>query len=88
MNTNTMDYLFDEIALLPDLERDRLFYRMKNEFYSYPDEKIVAYSASGQPLSERQYQKRIREGILQCREGKCTSLEQLSTELGYDYENL
>ncbi len=55
---------------------------------SHSDEKVVAYTASGQPLTQSQYKKRVEEGILQCKEGKCTSLEQLSEELGYDDADL
>jgi len=51
-------------------------------------ENVVAYTASGIPLSESQYQKRIAEGIEQCKNGKSTTLEQLCRELGYNYEEI
>ena len=55
---------------------------------SFTEKKTVAYTASGQPLTKGQYQKLVNEGIRQCREGKSTSLEHLSEELGYNYEDL
>ena len=88
MNTKTIDYIFDEITLLPESDRDRLFLRMKDVYYSYSDNKTVAYTTSGRPLTKEQYRKRVEKGILQCKEGKYTELEQLSEKLGYNYADL
>ena len=85
MNVNTIDNKFDEIMILPDSERNRLFLRIKD---AYSEEKTVAHTASGQPLTKGQYQERVKAGILQCKEGKCTSLEQLSEDLEYNYADL
>jgi len=51
-------------------------------------DEAVIYTASGKPLTERQYRERIAEGISQCKIGKSTSLEQLSIKLGYNYAAL
>ena len=88
MSVNTVEHIFDEIMLLPPRDRDSLFIRIKDVFYSYSEEKPIAYTVSGNPLTRAQYQKRVQEGIYQCREGKYTSLEQLSETLGYNYEDL
>ena len=54
----------------------------------FTEEKTIAYTTSGQPLTKSQYQALVNEGIRQCKEGKYTSLEQLSEDLGYNYADL
>jgi len=55
---------------------------------SFSDKKTIAYTTSGRPLTKSQYQKLVNDGIRQCKEGKYTSLEQLSNDLGYNYADL
>ena len=87
MNVNAVDYIFNEISLLPNQDKEQLFLRMKKELYPYEDKKTVAYTVSGLPLTKEQYQKRIVESIKQYRDGKYTTLEQLSNDLGYKYDD-
>ena len=81
-----VENLYSEIILLSNVDRDNLFNRMKTEFYQSSD--IVAYSADDKALTREQYQKRVNTGIEQCTRGECTSLEELSRELGYHYAGL
>ena len=55
---------------------------------TFSEKKTVAYTTAGQPLTKSQYQQLVNEGICQCKEGKFTSLEQLSEDLGYNYAKL
>ncbi|MDR3095279.1 MAG: hypothetical protein LBU62_11695 [Bacteroidales bacterium] len=88
MNTPVVDQIFDEIALLPDNERDILFQKIHHVFYRSNEDAIVAYTAMGEPLTQEQYKQRIANGITQCKSGQCTTLEQLSADLGYCYADL
>ncbi len=82
----SIDHIFDEITLLTNEERDNLYRRIRTVYYS--DETIVAHTGSGEPLTKEQYIKRVEEGIAQCKQGKCSTLESLCSQLGYTYDDL
>jgi hypothetical protein len=86
MKQASVENIYREIVLLSDTERDRLYNRMKIDFYQ--NNEIVAFSANNQALTIEQYKKRVRMGIEQCISGKSIDLEVLSKELGYNYEDL
>ncbi|GHV65025.1 hypothetical protein FACS1894199_04680 [Bacteroidia bacterium] len=81
-----VDNIYSEIVHLSDTERDMLYKRMQQEYYI--NREIVAYSSSGEALTRDQYRQRINIGIEQCDKGQSTSLEDLCTELGYNYGDL
>ena len=78
--------IYNQIILLSDNERDKLYNRMKKEFYQSIE--IVAYATDGESLTREQYKKRVHAGIEQCMRGESISLEDLSKELGYNYADL
>jgi len=81
-----LDNIYDEIVLLPEIERGILYDRMKRDFYQ--NSEIVAYSANNEPLTIEQYKHRVKTGVEQCMDGQSIDLETLTTELGYSYADL
>ena len=86
MKQANIDNIYSKILLLSKTERDRLYNRMKSDFYK--NNEIVAYSANNQTLTVEQYKKRVKAGIEQCISGKNIDLETLTKELGYNYADL
>ena len=86
MKQASLDNIYGEILLLSDTERDRLYNRMKSDFYK--NNEIVAYSANNIPLTMAQYKQRVKAGIEQCINGQSVDLEVLTNELGYNYADL
>jgi len=82
----TIDSIYHEIILLSESDRDKLYDRIKSEFY--PNNEIVAYTSDGKSLTREQYQMQIKIGIEQCIKGESIALEELAKELGYDYADL
>jgi hypothetical protein len=68
-------------SIYPNLDREKLYERMKHEFYK--DAEIVAYASNGAELTREQYRERVKVGIEECAKGESISLEDLSKELGY-----
>ena len=81
-----VEHIYGEIMLLSDSDRSKLYHRIKSELYQ--SNKSTVYTTSGEPLTHEQYKQRVDAGIEQCREGKSSSLEDLSKELGYRYADL
>jgi hypothetical protein len=81
-----IENIYHAITLLSDTDRNRLYDRMKRDFYQ--DSEIVAYTTNGKALTCEQYKKRVHFGIEQCERGESISLEDLSLELGYNYADL
>lgn len=86
MKTSKIESIYNEIAHLSVTDRDRLYNRIKRNFYQ--NKEIIAYTTNGEPLTLDQYQKRVNTGIEQCIRGESISLEELSKELGYNYADL
>ena len=84
--TSKIESIYNEIAHLSATDRNRLYSRIKRNFYQ--NDEIVAYTANNEPLTLAQYQERVTAGIEQCMKGKSISLEDLSKELGYNYADL
>jgi hypothetical protein len=82
----SLDSIYNEITLLPDADKKKLYNRMQMEFYK--NSEIVAYTSGGEALTREQYRKRVHAGIEQCMRGESISLEDLSKELGYNYADL
>jgi len=86
MKLASIDNIYNEIILLSDSDRDKLYDRIKRNFYQNIE--IVAYTTDGKSLTHEQYRNRVRAGIEQCMKGESISLENLSEELGYNYADL
>ena len=86
MKHASIDNIYNEIILLSDSDRDKLYSRIKKNFYHNND--IVAYSTDGEALTHEQYRARVNAGIKQCLAGESISLEDFSKELGYNYADL
>jgi hypothetical protein len=83
---NNSALVIRKFVLLPDRDSDKLYDRIKREFY--PNNEVVAYTTNGDALTGEQYRKRVLAGIEQCEKGESISLEKLCTELGYDYAEI
>ena len=81
-----LESIYREIALLSDPERNKLYNRIKNDFYQ--NHEIIAYTTNNEPLTIEQYKIKVNMGIEQCKRGDSVSLEDLSDELGYNYADL
>ena len=86
MQQANIESIYNAIVLLSDVERERLYDRMRSDFYQNRD--IVAYTTSGKGLTLEQYRKRVKAGIEQCIKGESMELKDLTTELGYNYADL
>ena len=86
MEQISAESIYSEIVLLSDTERDKLYNRIRKNYYHNIE--IVAYTADGEALTSEQYKKRVTVGIEQCIKGESISLEDLSKELGYNYADL
>ena len=86
MKQLSAESLYSEIVLLSDMERDKLYNRMKKNFYQ--NNEVVAFTTNGKAITREQYRKRVNTGIEQCKRNESISLEDLSKELGYNYADL
>jgi hypothetical protein len=82
----SIENIYREIVLLSDVDRDKLYDRIKRDFY--PNSETVACTTNGQALTREEYQKQVNLGIEQCMKGESTSLEDLCKESGYNYADL
>lgn len=79
MERLNVESIYKEIVLLSDTDRDRLYNRIKNEFYK--DKKIVAYKTTGEPLTRSQYIERINIGLQQIENGEVLTMDELQKEI-------
>ena len=79
MKHQNLDNLYSEIMLLSDTDRDKLYNRMKNEFYQ--DKEIVAYTTSGKLLTEQEYIEQINIGLRQIENGEMITDKELQKEI-------
>ena len=86
MQQANIESIYNAIVLLPDVERENLYNRMRKDFYQ--NSEIIAYTANGIGLTMEQYRKRVQVGIEQCLKGEKIELKDLTTELGYNYADL
>jgi len=86
MEQARLENIYNEIMLLSDSDRLKLYSRMKKELHENTD--IVAYTTYGEPLTLEKYKKEVQAGIEQCMRGESSSLEDLCNELGYQYADL
>ena len=86
MEQISAESIYSEIVLLSDMERDKLYNRMKRNFYQ--NNEVVAYTTDGEAITREQYRKHVNTGIEQCKRNESISLEDLCEELGYNYADL
>ena len=86
MQHTSLENIYKEITLLPDTQRDKLYNRIKRDFYQKNE--IIAYTTDGQALTIEKYRKRVKAGINQCIKGESISLQDVTEELGYIYADL
>jgi len=75
----SLENIYNEIMLLPDVDRKKLYDRMKKEFYL--DKEVVAYTTSGKPLTKSEYMEQINIGIRQIDNGEVIADEELQKEI-------
>ena len=79
MIRTSLDNIFNEIMLLSDIDRDKLYNRMKKEFYR--DNEIVSYTTAGNPLTRKQYIEKIERAISEANRGELISDDELEKEI-------
>ena len=75
----SIDNIYSQIMLLSDTDKERLYLRMQKELHE--NQKIVAYTTSGQPLTEKQYVEKIERAIKQADRGELITDEELQKEI-------
>jgi len=79
MKHASLENIYNEIALLSDSDRYKLYNRMKKEFYQ--DREIVAYTTAGEPLSRKQYVEKIERAIAEADRNELITDEELEKEI-------
>jgi len=79
MKYTSLENIYNEIVLLSDTDRQKLYDRMKNEFYH--DNEIVAYTTAGKPLTKNEYIEQINIGLRQAENGELITDEELQKEI-------
>ncbi|MCL2329301.1 MAG: hypothetical protein FWC39_12420 [Bacteroidetes bacterium] len=79
MKHASLDNIYDDIMLLSDTDRNKLYDRMKMEFYN--NSEIVAYASNGEPLTIEKYRERVRIGVEQCMRGEVITDDELAKEI-------
>ncbi len=79
MKHMSLDNIYNEIMLLSDADRKKLYNRMKKEFN--PDREIVAYTTVGKSLTKKEYVEKIERAIAEADKGKLISDEELEKEI-------
>jgi hypothetical protein len=75
----SLDNLYNEIMLLSDIDRKKLYDRMKKEFYQ--DNEIVSYTTAGKPLTKSEYIKQLNIGLMQIENGEMITDAELQSEI-------
>ena len=86
MEQISAESIYSKIVLLSDPERDKLYNRMKRDFYQ--NNEFVICTTDGEVITREQYRQRVNTGIEQCKRNESISLEDLCEELGYSYADL
>ena len=79
MKHASLENIYNEIVLLSDSDRYKLYNRMKKEFYQ--DREIVAYTTAGEPLSRKQYVEKIERAIAEADRNELITDEELEKEI-------
>jgi len=79
MKHTSIDIIYNQILLLSETDKERLYQRMQNELRG--GQNTVAYSTAGQPLTQKQYIEKITKAIEQANRGELISDEALQNEI-------
>ena len=79
MENISAESIYSEIILLSDYERDKLYNRMKRNFYQ--NSEIVAYTIVGKPLLKNDYIEQINIGLKQIENGEIITDDELQMEI-------
>ena len=79
MKQACLENVYNEIMLLSDADRYKLYNRMEKELYQ--DREIVAYTTAGEPLSKRQYIEKIEKAIAEADRNELITDEELEREI-------
>ena len=75
----SLDNIYNDIMLLSDSDRNKLYNRMKKEFYQ--NSEIIAYTTAGKPLTKSEYIEQINIGLKQIENGEIITDDELQKEL-------
>ena len=78
-HTSNIDSIYNEIEHLSVKDRDKLYNRIKRNFYQ--EKEIVAYTTDGKPLTEQQYIEHIEIGRAEAEGGELITSEELRKEV-------
>ena len=79
MKHTSIENIYNEIMLLSDYDRYKLYNRIKKEFNQ--DREIVAYTTAGEPLSQKQYVEKIEKAIAEADRNKLITDDELDNEI-------
>ena len=83
MKQTSMENIYNDILLLSDSDRYKLYNRIKKEFYQdrARDKEIVAYTTAGKPLSKKQYIEKIEKAIAEADRNELITDDELEKEI-------
>jgi len=79
MEHTSLDNIYNEIMLLSETDKERLFKRIQKELYE--NKKIIAYTTAGKPLTCSEYIEEINVGLRQIESGDVLTDEELQKEI-------
>jgi len=79
MKQASLENVYSEIMLLPEIDRQLLYSRMQKELFQ--DKEIVAYTTTGLPLTRKQYIEKIERAISEVDGGELITDEELEKEI-------
>ena len=79
MQHSSLENIYNEIMLLSDTDRYKLYNRMKKEFYH--NSEIIAYTTDGKPLNKSEYIEQINIGLTQIESGEMITDDRLEAEI-------
>jgi hypothetical protein len=79
MKYTSLENIYNEIMLLPDTDRQKLYNRMKKEFYQ--DNEIVAYTTGGKSLTRNEYIEQINIDLRQIENDEMITDDELHKEI-------
>ena len=79
MKHASLENIYNEIMLLSDYDRYKLYNRIKKEFNQ--DREIVAYTTAGEPLSQKRYIEKIEKAIAEADRNELITDDELEKEI-------
>ena len=79
MKHTNIDVIYNQILLLSETDKERLYQRMQNELLG--SQNVVAFSTAGKPLTQKQYIEKVSKAIDQANRGELITDEALQNEI-------